>query len=294
MRSRVDHRLLQEASWLPVEREPGSSFSFRHIRTRVFPFPFHYHPEMELTYIVRGTGRRIVGEVVRPFRDGDLVLLGSMLPHVWLSDPSCARTEAYVLRFDGALLEKHFLPWAECAAARDWMQSAGKGLEWPRSRPAGLDDQFQTLRRAPTPAKRLLGFLDLLLSLAEAGRWRTICGNFRTPLVRGSTEQRMGFAVRYLREHFCAEVVQGDVARRVGMNPAAFSRLFHRSTGQTFQAFLANLRIDHACRLLAATRLSVAEICFASGFRNLSNFNKQFLAAKKTTPRGYRQLRPPG
>lgn len=46
---RADHRILREASWLAVKRDPGSSFSFRHIRTRTFPFPFRYHPEMELS-----------------------------------------------------------------------------------------------------------------------------------------------------------------------------------------------------------------------------------------------------
>jgi len=279
--------LLPEASWLPVTRDEGSSFSFRHIVTRAFPFPFHYHSEMELTYIVRGTGRRIVGEVVRPFADGDLALLGPMLPHVWMSDPQCPATEAFVLRFDGAMVGKLFQSQVECAAALAWIQRAGPGLEWRRKVPPDLTALFENLRRAPTPARRLLGVLDLIFTLAEAGPWHPICGGFRG-IVTGSGEQRVGFALRYLRENFCGEISQAEVAGRVGMAPSAFSRLFQRATGRTFQSLLVELRVEHSCRLLSGTSLSVAEVCFAAGFRNLSNFNKHFLAAKRMSPRKYR------
>lgn len=285
----IDDRLLRGASWLPVAREPGSSFSFRRIQTRTFPFPFHYHPEIELTYVVRGHGRRIVGEEVRRFQDGDLVLLGSMLPHVWLSDPQCAATEAYVLRFHRNMVENHLLVLPECGEALRWIQRAEQGLEWEGSVPPGLDRLVRNLLHAPTPARRLVGFLDLVLSLAAESNWRTICGDFPKALGAGSTEQRIGFAVRYLREHYGGEIIQARVARQVGMEPAAFSRLFRRTTGQTFQGMLGNLRIDHARRLLAATRMSITEICFASGFQNLSNFNKQFLAGAKMPPRQYRK-----
>lgn len=286
---RIDDRLLRGASWLPMACEPGSSFSFRQIQTRAFPFPFHYHPEIELTYVARGSGRRIVGEKVRRFQDGDLVLLGSMLPHVWLSDPKCAATEAYVLRFHRSIVEDHLLVLPECEAALRWIRRAERGLEWQGSLPPGLDRLVRNLLQAPTPGKRLVGFLDLILSLAAERRWRTICGDFPKALGAGSTDQRIGYAVRYLREHYAGEVVQARVARQVGMETAAFSRLFRRTTGQTFQGMLVNLRVDHARRLLAATRMSITEICFASGFQNLSNFNKQFLAATKLPPRRYRK-----
>ncbi len=286
---RVDDRLLHEARLFPIDPPPGSSFSFRHILTRTFPFPFHYHPELEITYVARGHGRRIVGEVVRPFQDGDIVLLGSMLPHVWISDAHCTCIEAYILRFDGGLLDRHLSLFAECSAALTWLRRAPLGLEFRSKITPALADQFQTIRQAPTAPKRLSAFLDLLPTLAATGRWRAICGGLQGPLVRGGTEQRIGFALRYLREHFCEEVAQADVAHRVGMSPAAFSRLFQRVTGQTFQQMLVHLRVEHACRLLSATTMSVADICFASGFRNLSNFNKQFLACKNLSPRAFRQ-----
>lgn len=199
-----------------------------------------------------------------------------------------------MLRFDGALLDKHLDPFPECALANAWIRRAAKGLELSEGSPAGLIDLFKSLQRAATPTKRLPCFLDLILSLAEVGGWKTICGDFQGLIVQASTEQRIGFALRYLREHFCEEVAQVEVARRVGMSAPAFSRLFQRITGQTFQEMLLGLRVDHACRLLSATSLSITEVCFASGFRNLSNFNKQFLTSKSLSPRAYRKLQSTG
>ena len=51
-----------------------------------FQAPFHYHPELELVYIKESCGKRIIGNSVEHFEAGDMVFLGSNIPHVWLND----------------------------------------------------------------------------------------------------------------------------------------------------------------------------------------------------------------
>lgn len=251
------------------------------------PFPFHYHAEMELTYIVRGRGQRIVGEVVEPYTAGDLVLLAPHLPHVWMSEADGA--EAYVLHFDQLQLEHLLQPLPECAAALTWIRGASKGLRWDTRLPPKLTERFEQLDPRHKPAARLLAFLELLLTLAESSAWRPICGRAPTTLPLASSEQRIGFALRLMRDRFCSELPQAEVAKKVGMTTSAFSHLFHRTTGQTYQQMLRALRLEHARRLLAATTMTVTEICYASGYNNLSNFNKQFLAVEGQTPRAFRE-----
>ena len=62
--------------------------SFR-VKNDILPYistPLHYHPHYELVWIKKGSGIRIVGDHVDRFKDGDMVLLGSNLPHVWEND----------------------------------------------------------------------------------------------------------------------------------------------------------------------------------------------------------------
>lgn len=79
------------------------------------------------------------------------------------------------------------------------------------------------------------------------------------------------------------------VAKAVKMNPSYFSDVFRKSTGETFTACLARLRIERACRLLEATRLGIGEVAFASGFRSISQFNRVFKKITGCVPGEFRE-----
>lgn len=59
--------------------------------------------------------------------------------------------------------------------------------------------------------------------------------------------------------------------------------------GKTFVAYVNDLRLGEACRLLLETDATVAEIAYRVGFGNLSNFNQCFRQARGTTPREFRR-----
>jgi len=82
-----------------------------------------------------------------------------------------------------------------------------------------------------------------------------------------------------------------DVAGISRLSPSAFSRSFRRHTGMSLVQYVNRLRINLACQLLMGPRRPpVTEVCFAAGFNNLSNFNRQFLAQKGVTPSRFRTL----
>src|SRR5271170_1900691 len=95
-----------------IDSSTASSFTYRIFRPRHFPFQWHFHPEIELTLIGRGHGRRFVGNDISPFIPGDLVLLGSNLPHSWMSaHPDGKRgpgVESVVIQFRPEFLGKEF------------------------------------------------------------------------------------------------------------------------------------------------------------------------------------------
>ena len=72
-----------KAEYRSISPSPGSSFTTTLFEGKEFIASWHFHPQYELTYILGSTGIRYVGDNMGNFEYGDLVLVGSNLPHCW-------------------------------------------------------------------------------------------------------------------------------------------------------------------------------------------------------------------
>ncbi len=100
-----------------------------------FPCPWHYHPEHELVLVEKSTGRRMVGDHIGYFDEGDLVLMGPMLPHVWVNDPEfitgqadCV-ADAIVIQFVDSFLGERFFGIPEMEAFKNFLRLSSRGME---------------------------------------------------------------------------------------------------------------------------------------------------------------------
>ncbi|MCZ6792920.1 MAG: AraC family transcriptional regulator [Planctomycetota bacterium] len=274
-----------------------SSFVYRVKADRRFARGWHSHPEYELTYIQRSRGRRLVGDSVDTYASGDLVLLGPDLPHTWLSEASPASGpgrrrgsvhRAIVVQFRASFLGEGFLDSPELERVRGLLARSSRGLEITGRTRDDVSGRLTAMRKLGR-FDRLLEFLRLLDVLARGGRdVRPICGTTCSFSPDPSSQRRFDRVFAHLHERYTGRVAQPEVAGLLGMSPSGFSRFFRRTTGKTFVEYLSELRISHACSLLIETDLSVLEISLRSGFNNLSNFNRKFLALKGMTPTRYR------
>ena len=64
---------------------------------------------------------------------------------------------------------------------------------------------------------------------------------------------------------------------------------FKKNLGVSCMEYLIHYRLRKATELLQHSTLSILEISSEVGFKNLSNFNRQFKKVYKTTPRKYRE-----
>jgi AraC-like DNA-binding protein len=275
-----------------IPHDRSRSFALFEFTSKRFDCPFHYHPEIELTLIVGSSGHRYVGDHIGRFAPGDLVIMGPDLPHMYLNDAKLSEpAHSIVLQFLPTCLGDHFFQLGELKNIRDLLKRSSVGLSFHGRTRDKVAPLLSALKTLDGPA-RLAAFLQILEILARSKECRSLASPSYSPSLALYQGERINRVCELVSRKFKDGVTQSEAARTARMSPPSFSRFFRRATNRTFRAFLNEVRIGHASQLLLETDRTVAEVCYDSGFGNLSNFNRQFLKLRKTSPRAYRQKRP--
>ena len=258
-------------------------------RERQFPFEWHYHPEYELTLITAGRGRRFVGDHIADFREGDLVLLGPLLPHTWRSAPSRTqrRRRAIVIQFPENFLGTALTECTELTQVHELLSRSRQGLQFHGRQRATTARQLESLTKM-RGAKRLAELVRILDGLSRAREMNQLASEAYAVPRQQFTSTRMAGVLETIHRNYQQRLWQTNLARVAGLSTAAFTRNFRRATGTTLVDYVNDLRIGHACRMLAESTNPITEICFESGFTNLSNFNRCFLRRRGMTPSQFR------
>lgn len=279
---------------LRKDLEPvAASFLVKELVEPHFDPNWHFHPHYQLFMVEEGTGTRFIGDSIRPFGPGDLVFLGPNLPHLWRSDqPYFNRsngltTRGIVVYFTGDFLGSDFLEKPEMVSLRHLFEHARRGLEWAGDARSRAEQALRQLSRQPVGFGRVLALLTLLDELAHAPNHQFLTSSGYTNLVKPNEKDRMQVVHDYVLGHFADEINLVTVADLAGMTPPAFCRYFKSRANKTFTDFVAEVRIGHACKLLMRGNSGITQISYESGFRTLSNFNRQFRQITGQTPSAY-------
>lgn len=285
---------------LSVPVSTDRSFDLRHETVSYFNNPWHFHPEIELNFVVSGSGTRFIGQNAARFGSGEIILLGRNLPHYWKSDieyyeaDSRLSSEAVIVRFQETFAGRDFLRMPEMASIRLLLERAGDGLrllEPLRSSVAasmrflpGIDDFSQ-----------LMLLLGILQEIAVSDALEAISPGYRSGNLLNRKSKRLNGVMAYLLENFTRHVGLHEVAEVASMNEAAFCRYFKSQTGRTLTQYINGLRVGYACDLLANGEEPVTQVCYLAGFENVSHFIQIFRKIRGQTPFEYRrQIRAAG
>jgi transcriptional regulator GlxA family with amidase domain len=102
-------------------------------------------------------------------------------------------------------------------------------------------------------------------------------------------QDRVSRVMHFIHARIGKQISRREAAEVAALSEGAFSRFFKKCTGRTFPIYLNEIRLGRAARLLSETDLRVATVAVESGFSNLSNFNRRFLAWKNLTPLAFRR-----
>jgi AraC-like DNA-binding protein len=268
-----------------------ASFIYRIKREPSFGAFWHYHPEHQLTLVLRGQGKRFVGDDISRFKAGDLVLTGPNLPHMWCSgrirSSSSRPHEAIIIQFPEAIFSGAFLDLPEMAAVRRLLARSAQGVRFGVGARRKIAARMIRMGRQRGLA-RLIDLLEILRVLSQAPIDRILSSKAYLLSVRFADRERIDRICQYIAEHSTHPIVLSQAASAAHMSVPAFTRFFKKCTGKTFIEYLTELRVGAACRLLVETDRTVTQVCYATGFNNISNFNRRFRELKGVTPRDFR------
>ena len=250
---------------------------------------WHFHPELQLCHVESGSGTRVIGDRVCGIEAGEVVLLGANLPHVWRYDKQQAEPiHATVVHFEESALGADFLNKPEMRELRLLFARAGLGLQAFGETRLEIAKKISSLA-ALRGFSKILALLDILHRLASSPEVESISGSSFQPVASHIDAERLRCACDYIRENTHAAIDRDTVARVVHMSPSGFSRFFKTHTGMTFQDFVADVRVSHACQMLADGTRSITDVAYQSGFADVSTFNRAFKKFRDMTPSAYRR-----
>jgi AraC-like DNA-binding protein len=254
---------------------------------------WHFHPEYELHHVVATRGRYFVGDFIGEFQPGNLVLTGPNLPHNWISDlpqGTVVPLRCRIVQFSEEFIERTMPVLPELSPFSAVLQKSRHGVLFSRETADEVGPKLAALVEA-SGARRIEIFMGIVDALIRARNVRTLASSEYVPDPSGYMSAGMNKVLAYIGEHLTEPFNEAQLATIAGQSPSAFSRSFRRHTGMAFVQYVNRLRINVACQMLMSDEsLSITDVCYAAGFNNVSNFNRQFLTQKGMSPSRFRAL----
>lgn len=252
------------------------------------------HAELELIHIKSGAGTQFVGDNIRRFRSGDVILVGAHLPHYWKFDApffeeaSTRVTDVRVAHFNETFLGGQFLQLPENSGIRNLLERSRRGLQVfgkANYEVAAILEKLLTIEGS----QRIILMLEALTLLSEEKKCIQLSSIGFQPNSVTTDNERIQAVFDYSIKNFKRKIKLEEIADVANISPNSFCRFFKSRTRKTYSQFLIELRVGYACKLLIETNQCLKRLCFESGFNNFTSFHKYFKIITGKSPMMYQR-----
>ncbi len=279
---------------LKVCKEPQYSFSVRQDLVPYVNNRWHYHTEVELIHFKKGEGTQFIGDSIKQFKAGDVVLVGSNLPHYWRFDDSYFEEESKekadvrVAHFCENFWGSQFLQLPENVHIRGLLDKAKRGVQITGKAREEVADLLESLL-STNNSSRIILLMEALNIIAGSTNLQPLSSiGFKYDLVENEKD-RINAVYEYSIKNFKRNIQLDEIAGVANISPNSFCRYFKSRTRKTYSQFLIEIRVGHACKLLIENNLSIKQLCYESGFNNFTSFHKYFKLITSKSPLTYQK-----
>lgn len=260
-----------------------------------FVLPLHKHAEYEIMLFTHGSGKQFVGEGALDYKKGDIAIIGSNVPHLHLCNTklhpeiSVEASSGIALQFHPTIFPESLSQLPDYRPIYELLQKSQYGIRFYST---GLYEElsqlFLNLDNTEYTA-RLIYLFQILESLCKCRKSISISKiAYNKSNILEDDNEPVNRVYTYLFNHFKEKISLNEIANYIGQNPSSLCRYFKKRTDKSIFQCLAEIRIGHACKLLAHSNMNIAQIAYESGYNQVSFFIEQFEKIIKQTPSEYR------
>ncbi|GGC07355.1 AraC family transcriptional regulator [Dyadobacter sediminis] len=245
----------------------------------------HRHREVQIEWVVEGSGILIAGNYMQRFEAGEVYIIGANQSHIFKNDEAYFDPEekkqvhSVSIFFDPHQLSQNLFSLPEMAGIRKFVESLHNGFQIP----AAASDAIKKIIfevRENKDSQRVAAFITLMHLFSVTRDMKPLASSNSEQLISEVEGIRMDQIFQYLVTNYKQHISLTEISEVANLTPQAFCRYFKKHTDKTFVSFLNEVRVNEACKIILSGRFdSFSNISYQTGFDNVTNFNRVF---KKT------------
>ncbi len=276
-----------------VPKTAPEAFRFQEDIRAHFYDQLHQHPELQVMLILKGEGTLVAGDYLGRFEANDLFIIGSEQPHVFRNDEvyyrkgrSKKKVHAISLYFHEQYVGEWFWNLTEMKAIRSFFKTSLRGYRVTGTTKEKLTQIILRIK-TKTGLDRLSVFIELFQLLTQSRDLKSLSVTAPYGVPQPIEGKRMNDVLQFTFKESHRKIYLEEVAEIAHLSTEAFCRYFKMRTQKTYTTFLNEVRVSNACRLLMNPEMPIQDVCFQSGFTNISNFNRIFKRVTGKSPSIY-------
>ncbi|MGN0021176.1 MAG: AraC family transcriptional regulator [Sphingobacterium hotanense] len=246
---------------------------------------YHRHKEFQISYILKGSGSMLIGNLIQPFSDDEIYIMKANDPHIFIKEGPDEENIHVIHIFVAFDKLWHFFDLSELHPARDFFKKLDSSKKISQDVSLGIKDKFIELAKGEG-MKKIISILDIFQFLIRHEQdMHSLYSGLPESTFNDKVGIRINEVLRFSLANYDKEISIEEVSKLIHMTPSAFCKYFKKHTMKTYVTFLNEIRIEKACQLLInKSTENISEVAYQCGFNTVVHFNRVFKSILNTSP----------